>query len=146
LSDPLINMKKIVIILLYLYSSNAFAQNESTTNPVYYLLDTSKTPISERIWHIDNDGPWKYYTIQCHCLQYNAEPTFAYDTRKDISRIISKKELKSITLINISDLIDSVKKNLENGRKEAYTLFLIEPYKKKYVSHKLNLVHPNTVN
>jgi hypothetical protein len=74
------------------------------------------------------------------------EPTFAYDTRKDISRVISKKELKSIVLINISDLIDSVKMNLENGRKEGYTLFLIEPYKKKYISHRLNLSHPNIVN
>ncbi len=139
-------MKKIIFILLCLYSSNSFAQKGRRTDSVYYLLDTAKTPLNERIWHIDNDGPWKYYTIQCHCLQYDTEPTFAYDTRKDIPRIFSKKELKSIALINISDLIDSVKKNLENGRKDAYTLFLIEPYKKKYIIHRLNLTHPSISN
>ena len=143
-------MKTIVALLLFVcFEMTSKAQTtsiKSKIDSVYFLLDTARTPLNERIWRIDNDGPWKYYTVECHCLPYNMEPTFAYDTRNDISRIFSKKELRSIVFINISDLIDTVKKNLENGRKETYTLFLIEPYKKKYISHRLNLSHPNIVN
>jgi len=131
-------MKKIFFIILFFCSSNAFAQLKQKIDSIYYLLDTVKTPVNDRIWEIDDEGDFKYYTILCPCLAYGLQPTFFY--RVDFGgQIINNTKLKTIKLISVSSLILKAKKFTDSGFKGKYAIFFIEPKEKEFISHKVSL-------
>jgi len=130
-------MKKIFLLAasLIIYSLSVHAQK---IDSVYYLLDTAKTPIRDRMWEIGIEVPFKYYTVLCPCLKYNNQLTFAHKIGE------TGKMYKNINLMRLTtlpDLISKAKKHVDNGF-NGYTFFLIEHSGKSYVVYKVGIVPP----
>jgi len=137
-------MKKIFFIILFFCSINAFAQVKQKIDSIYYLLDTIKVPANARMWDIHEEYPsLKIYSIRCHCLQYDKEPTFVYNIGNEKDYIISKKDLSIIKCVNLTTLILKSKQFTAIGFKEKYAIFRIEPSGKKYVVRRVRLLKPN---
>ncbi|MFI5139843.1 MAG: hypothetical protein ACHQIM_18620 [Sphingobacteriales bacterium] len=131
-------MKKIFFIVLLFCSLNAFAQTKQKIDSIYYLLDTVKIPVNDRIWEIGVEGNFKYYTILCPCLAYGLQPTFFY--RMDFGgQIINNTNLRTVKFISISSLILKAKKFTDSSFKGKYAIFFIEGKEKEFISHKVSL-------
>jgi len=136
-------MRYCLTIILSLWAFSCFAQRHYKEDTIYYLIDTAKTPVKERMWDISADNIYKYYTIQCPCLKYDGKPTFFYDIEgKDSGTLIRKKKLKAIKLVNLSFLILKSKQIENNDYRNDYHIFLIEPKEKIYVMHEVSFVNP----
>src|SRR5580704_19166651 len=98
-------MKKFTLLFLFLYSFNAFAQNLRKIDSVYYLVDTTKTSLNDRMWDIGFEGKFKYYTILCPCLQNDRQPTFFYRVNFEGQIIAHEIDLKPMRSISLADLI-----------------------------------------
>jgi len=119
------------------------AQRHNKIDSIYYLVDTTKTPLKDRMWEIDMEYPsFKVYTIVCSCLRYDQKPTFLYDTLKNKGTIISKSQLKALFLIKLSSLITKAQQYTSVGFKGRYAIFIVEPIGKKYIYHRVNLLTP----
>ena len=98
-------MKKTLLIILTVGSLNAFAQENKKIDSLFYLLDTAKTPVNDRMWSIDmeKNSIYKNYTIECPCLKNGGKPTFFYNIEGKYKGIfLKKKELKTIKLTSIN--------------------------------------------
>jgi len=134
-------MKKLWISFLLLCCFNTYAQKSSKVDSVYYLLDTSKTSVNDRMWQIGIEGKDKYYTILCPCLQYQGKPTFIYrDTVK--GEILTKKKLSSRKFAVLPELILKAKEFLSENYKGKIAFFLIEPAENNFISHRVFLLKP----
>lgn len=135
------NMKKIALIILILGSYRSYAQHAVNMNAIYYLIDTTHTLINDRMWDIHEEAPSiKTYTIKCPCLQYNNEPTFIYNIGQTETRTITRTDVRSVKLIPLYDLILKAKEATNVNFKGHYEFYLIEPYGKGYIIHKVRLL------
>jgi hypothetical protein len=126
-------MKKLIIIFLFLYSFNVCAQKAPKQDSVYYFVDTLHTSPKDRMWEIDVEGPFKYYSVKCPCLEYNQQPTFLYNYIKSPEgKVISKDELRRLKFISLPNLITLVKSVDYKGFKNKYAIFFIEPLGKGF--------------
>jgi hypothetical protein len=140
-------MKKLLLLFLIISSIQSNAQTRQKIDSVYYLLDTAKTSVADRMWDIHDDngsiyGNIKTYTIQCPCLKNGGKPSFFYsisDRGKGI--LIDEKQLKDIKLIALNELIAKSKQIENNNYQSDYMIFLIEPRQKKYAIHKLDFIN-----
>lgn len=135
-------MKKISIIILLLSSLTQVTYSRSRSDSLYFLIDSPKVPVNDRMWEIHEEYPnIKMYTIKCPCLQYGTEPRFIYNIGYAKDEIIDKRKLKTIKLVLLTDLIANVKKittnNEYNGR---YSFFVIERKGHKFIVHEVRLV------
>ena len=129
------------VIIIFFYFNNLSAQVKAKVDTVYYLLDTAKTPVNDRMWEVGiEELPFKHYVINCPCLTYDQKPSFIHRVN-DLGEIITGKSLARLQLSNITTLIDKSKKFIENNFK-GYAFYIIEPDKKKYIMHKMGLVRP----
>jgi hypothetical protein len=136
-------MKKFFLAIIFFGVLNASAQEDKKVDSIFYLLDTLKTPVDNRMWHIDENSSFKNYTIQCPCLQNNGMPTFFYSVtdKGDTGKAINKKQLKNIKLISLPALIVKAKQLLDT-QIISRGFFFIEPNGKKYVVHPVALINP----
>jgi micrococcal nuclease len=132
-------MKPFLVSIFILFSCNAFAQ-EPKTDSTYFLIDTTKTNVTDRMWIINGDNLYKNYTLQCPCLKFNGMPTFFYQTN-DKFKFIDKAQLKAIKLISLPALIIKAKQLLDTSM-ISRLFFVIEPDGKKYVMHNVALINP----
>ena len=102
-------------MLLIFGQFNTFAQTGNKTDSIYYLLDTAKTPVTDRMWdiHVDKGsifGNDKSYVIQCPCLKDGGKPTFFYASGdRGEGMLVNKKQLKTLKAISLSALIAKAK-------------------------------------
>jgi hypothetical protein len=135
-------MKKLYIVFLLLCCFNTYAQKSRKIDSVYYLLDTTKTSVNDRMWEIELESEFKYYTLQCPCLQFDNKPTFLYKVDINKGQIIKRKNLKSIKFIKLSDLIIDAKKYADVNFNKKFVFFFVEPYKKDFICHQIGLLFP----
>lgn len=114
---------------------------------VYYLLDTAKTPINDRMWEIHQEYPsLKLYTIKCSCLQFNNQPIFV-ENLGNSEEIINEEKFKTIALLTLPSLIEKAKQLTSNyDLNKRYPLFLVERQSKKYIIHRVRLIRPSKPN
>jgi hypothetical protein len=132
-----------IILCFSFYATYAQKAAINNIDSIYYLIDTTKTPVNDRMWKITMNGTFRQYTIQCPCLINNGKPQFFYDiANKDTGVYISQKELKALKLIHLSALILKAKQIESNENKHDYALFLIEAKGKKYFMHEASFINP----
>lgn len=138
-------MKRITIILFALFcSAPSFAQQKVKSDTVYYLLDTSHTPLKDRMWQIDEDGPFKLAILQCPCLNSKDKPIFTFRTKEPNAKIKSG-DLKNYNLTSLPDLI--VKFKEAELKSSKYTFMFVEPDNGgMYLLHKVKLSKTKTMN
>ncbi len=118
------------------------AQKKVAVDSIYYLLDTSKTLLNERMWNIGHTDLYQQYTLLCPCLKFAGNPVFTHEIR-DKGIIITNSVLKSLKLISITDLISVSKKFLDDGNLLGrYLFFMIEPKGNRYIVHEVTLTNP----
>jgi len=115
-------MKKIYFIVLFLNAFIATAQKQQIDS-IYYLIDTAKTPINDRMWDIHEEYPsLKLYIIKYPCLLYGQKPTFVYDVTANKGITINKAGFDHIKFIDLPTLILKAKE-FTNGGFERSVLF-----------------------
>jgi hypothetical protein len=134
-------MKKIFLFLMLFSAVNAVAQKAAKVDSAYYLLDTTCNSSYDNMWETGIEGNLKYYSILCPCLAYGTKPTFAYP-KNDEGRILSAEKLPSIKLISLVNLIEKTKLITNKKLSKPNAIFLIEPFGKDYVIHKVGIVPP----
>ncbi|MGF7080543.1 hypothetical protein [Mucilaginibacter sp. UYCu711] len=128
-------MKSLVIFCLSLFGffCSSSAQELIKKDTMYYLLDTLKIPINDRMITLaEQEGDGKFFLINCPCLSHDEKPQFYYRISKKIS--VSKKMFNSIKLISLTSLIEITKKS-GNDFSNKYVFYMIEPDNKSYVMH-----------
>jgi hypothetical protein len=133
-------MKKILLLALIFSSLRLFAQNMHRDDSIYYLIDTAKTPINERLWSIDINNMYKAYTLNCPCLKYNGSPYFYYSLKETSypAQVINRTELKRLKLITLRELITKSRLFLDTSITSNAFCF-IEPYGRDYIVHHVDL-------
>lgn len=137
-------MKALIILssILILSTASYATGRVEKKDTLYYLADTAKVPLNDRMVDIGIEAPFKYYTIQCECLAYNQKPTFYFNYEKDgRGEQLSGTGLGTIRLITLSELI-SLAKQQGNGFNSQHVVFFIEPWGSEYVKHKVMLLKP----
>jgi hypothetical protein len=128
-------MRSVLILCLSLFGfvSSSYAQNVMKKDTMYYLLDTLKVPINDRMVTLaEKEGDGKFFLIQCPCLAHDEKPQFYYRISKKIS--VSKKTFNSIKLISLTSLIEITKKS-GNDFRNKYVFYMIEPQNDAYIMH-----------
>ncbi|MGN8071927.1 hypothetical protein [Mucilaginibacter sp. SG564] len=139
-------MQKLLFIILFFVSVNAFAQENKKIDSLFYLLDTAKTSAANRMWSINSEknSIYKNYTIECSCLRYGGKPTFFYNIEgKDNGIFLDKKKLNTIKLTSIRTLIVTSKR-IDTTDRRDYAIFLIEPNRGGYMMHEVDFINPTT--
>ncbi len=137
-------MKKLIFLFLIFGTIKSIAQTTKKIDSVYYLVDTAKTPVTDRMWDIYSEGPVTFYALQfpCTCPGLMNKPTFAYSKNWKTNRIISPNEFKSVKLTNLPILLQKIKDFAEvdaktkNDLKTQFYIYLIEPSGYGYAVHK----------
>jgi len=123
----------LIILCFSLYVSRAQKSTINNNNSLYYFIDTVSTPVKDGMWQIGIEGPFKYYSVKCPCLEYNQQPTFLYNYIKSPEgKVISKDELRRLKFISLPNLITLVKNVDYKGFKNKYAIFFIEPLGKGF--------------
>lgn len=137
-------MKKLILVFFIFIYTNSIAQNGQKVDSVYYLLDTTKTPFRERMWHTyyESGVTNKYYEIQCPCLHNNGKPTFMYAGEIN-PKFISKSYLQTLKLSDLSEFIIKAKQFLDSNKNND-AFFFVEPLKKGYIINRLIPFNPLT--
>lgn len=133
-------MKKLLLVCLIFSSVKLFAQGLKTNDSLYYLLDTTKTPVNERLWRIETNSQFKLYTLNCPCLKYNGMPQFFYSLTEagDPAQVMTKTGLKRLKLIALHELISRSRQLLDTAI-ISHAFSFIEPFGKNYILHRVDL-------
>ena len=130
-------MKNLIIVSAFLLSVlHAKAQSsKQTRDSIYYLMDTAKTPVNDRLWDIHDENALIFYTFQCACLQYGGNPTFVYNSNKPNQTHINS--VRAIRLIRIVDLLKLLKQSEGEEFNKKHIMYFIQPSKKGYVKRQV---------
>lgn len=123
------------IMLLSLSLSYANAQVVNKKDTVYYLADTIKTPVKDRILTAETVKDFKFYTIKCYCLTTNYHIVFRGNISKQL--LLNKITFKKIKLISLPQLIELATKNDNTYFDQKFVIYFIEPAGRKYVQQKV---------
>jgi hypothetical protein len=143
-------MKNILFVVLLLCSIDVLGQKKQNFRPdtVYYLADTSKTPVKDRMLNINTEvysRQGKLDTIQafriiCNCLPFGYYPTFTRHLSQK-RRLMTRKELEKIKLVSLPDLLSLVLKNYDHDFSSKHSVIIIEATKNEYFSGEVFLTH-----
>jgi hypothetical protein len=133
-------MKKILTILFFYVAGLApctaiFAQGKIPQDTIFYLLDTAKTPPSDRMWSIENAPPHQFYTIKCPCLKSGRSPIFRGNKSKLTN--INLADVKKLKLINLADLIQFVRQQDDVELETKIKLFFIVVKDENYLKQQV---------
>lgn len=83
----------------------AFSQvNNTKRDTLYYLIDTAKVPVNDRIVKITDAPLFKFYYFSCPCLDQGQMPYLIHRT-KDIGEILSHSKLSKFKLTGTAPLL-----------------------------------------
>jgi hypothetical protein len=127
-------MKVAFVFLLLFIPSVFFAQTKPRKDTVYYLIDTLKIPVKDRMISTETALPFKFYTLKCNCLSSNNMPVFRANLSKQNS--FDKKQISKIDFISLPKLIELVRKNDDANFDDKFTIYFIEPLGKRFIGYK----------
>ncbi|MES2267937.1 MAG: hypothetical protein V4520_14345 [Bacteroidota bacterium] len=113
-----------------------------------YLLDATKTPVSDRLWNTYTEGRVKFFQLQIYSTCFPLlldRPTFAYSSNQQTPKHLSKREFELIKKVSLSDLIKSLKQfadedsKIDIHSKKVFFLNIIEPSSSGYTIVKTQL-------
>lgn len=93
---------------------------------VYYLLDTAAVPIKDRMFKMDNEGPFRIYVLGCRCYPSSTNIGFYFNIYGKRERIINQQEFRRLKTSSITALIDFAIKSLD-PKAANYEFIFIEP-------------------
>lgn len=105
---------------------------------LFYLADTSKTPVNDRIIEADLDGRVKTYSVLIPCFSRQRKPVFYYDLNEP-GRKINNKFLKTLKLIKLSDLVALACSLGSDKFNELYEVYFLSPFRKDLILHRVTL-------
>ncbi len=88
----LFNFGILILLLFNIQKVNAQIKRDS----IYYLLDTANVPVKDRMFHIESEGPFMFYSLECKCFPYEYRIGFYYQIADKKEKRISPK--RSLTL------------------------------------------------
>lgn len=140
-------MKKLFLVALVFGVLGVKAQSNVKADSVFYLMDTTKTLVSDRLWHTYSEGLVKFYelTVYSSCSPLSNKPTFAYSSKQQKARPINDAEFNAIKKASLSELLLHLQKFTEEDKetkaelKKIFYLYLIEPQSKGYTIVKTQL-------
>lgn len=124
-------MKSLIILCLSLFgcfcSSSAQVIKKDT---IYYLLDTLKTPVNDRMVTVHQNGNGQLTEIKCPCLKAHGTPQFL--SRISKKALLTKNKFESLKLISLPGLIQIVSTYDEHFN-NRYMMYIIEPNGNNYL-------------
>lgn len=114
-----------IIVLLLFNLQKANAQLKIDT--IYYLLDTAKVPIKDRMFRIEIENPFMFYTLECKCFPYGYGIGFYYPIVNKKAKKISLQEFTKLKIVSITQLIDLALKCLAPENRSKYQFIIAEP-------------------
>jgi hypothetical protein len=149
---------KTLMLLLFLSVNmvELHAQSIVNADSAYYLLDTAKTPASDRLWNTYTEGRVKFYELKVYsaCAPLLLDrPTFAYSSNRQTPKPLSKIEFDLIKKVSLFNLLLRLKQfadedsKIDRRLKKMFILYIIEPSSTGYIITKtqLNGSGPKTV-
>jgi len=126
-----------LIPLTFIASSykKSMAQKIIKKDTIYYLIDTANVPINDRMITIESAKEYKFYSINCPCLNNSIKPIFRCNITNQV--IMKRSMISSLKFIHLPDLIELVKKKDNGYFNDNFVIFFIEPYKRKYIKHRV---------
>ncbi len=115
----------VIVVLLLFNLQKVNAQIKRDT--IYYLLDTAKVPIKDRMFRIEREGPVIGYVLECKCYPYARGIAFYFPITDKKERKISLQEFRKIKTVSIRELIDLALKCLPPGHTDLYKFIFAEP-------------------
>ncbi len=114
-----------ILVLLLFNIQKVNAQIKRDT--IYYLLDTAKVPIKDRMFRIEREGPAMCYILECRCFPYSRGITFLFDIANKKEKKISFQEFKKLKTVSVTQLIDLAIKCLPPENRNLYKFIFAEP-------------------
>jgi hypothetical protein len=111
------------LLLFNLQKVNAQVKRDT----IYYLLDTAKVPVKDRMFNFTAEGPAMGYTLACQCFPYGYSIFFYYQIADKKEKRISIQEFRNIKTVSITELIDLALKCLPPGNRNQYQFIFAEP-------------------
>ncbi len=127
----------VFILLAGTFPMHLFAQNSDTTS-IYYLLDTAKTPVKDRMWLIHPEGVYAFYYINCPCIEEN-QRLYLYSKKPTIHFRISKQKFKNIKTVALYDLILHLKARYLSPQKLPTYIYIVQPMDGDFEATKVRL-------
>lgn len=130
----------IVLILVILYSCSIVnAQIPSVKkDTVYYLIDTTKVPLKDRMFLVGQEGSLYGYRLTCECNLYHEDFIFSRSVDSKFEQI-DRKLLKNIKFISLRELIHIAVK-YGTDKIDRTVFYFVEVQNKKYNLYKVRLV------
>lgn len=137
---------KILFILSFAltisFSSFAIIKPQ-VTDTLYYLVDTTKVPVKDRMMKIGVEANFKFYNILCQCSKDLLMPTFIYSLNKpELTETLSKSKAEELKFISLAELLQMSQQESFDIFNNHHTVFFIEPDGNKYLKHKVTFLHP----
>lgn len=133
----------LTILLLSINSLKAQSNNIATKkDTLFYLVDTAKTPVRDRLMRIEIEGPWNCFAIECTCLKYNQRPVFVYKLENPGSEPVNINLFRKINFISLTKLIELAKEGGGDIFNEKHIAYFIEKKGHKFIKTKVTLVKP----
>ena len=121
------NMKKYLFTFLALLLLAKLNAQEKKTDTIYYLLDTAKVPVNDRMFHIESEGPFMFYSLQCKCFPYGYGIGFYHKIANKKEKEISFQEFRQVKTVSIIELIDLAVDYLTPANRNKYQFIFVEP-------------------
>jgi len=112
-----------VLLLFNLQKVNAQVKIDT----IYYLLDTANVPIKDRMFRIEIENPFMFYTLECKCFPYGYGIGFYYPIVNKKEKKISVQEFRKLKIVSITQLIDLALKSLAPENRSKYQFIIAEP-------------------
>ncbi|MBB2146599.1 hypothetical protein GM921_13940 [Pedobacter sp. LMG 31464] len=111
------------LLLFNLQKVNAQAKRDT----IYYLLDTAKVPIKDRMFRIESEGPFMFYSLECKCFPYGYGIGFYYQIADKKEKRISFQKFRQLKTVSVMQLIDLALKCLPPENRNKYQFIFAEP-------------------
>lgn len=113
------------IVLLLFNLPKVSAQVKTDT--IYYLLDTANVPIKDRMFRIEIENPFVFYSLECKCFPYGYGIGFYYPIVNKKEKKVSIQEFRKLKTVSITQLIDLALKCLAPENRSKYQFIIAEP-------------------
>jgi len=126
----------LLVIIIFSGSIQRKSYAQSKKDTVYYLLDTLRTPIADRMIIVESDGANKFYTTNCPCLAHNRSPLFRCHVPNQT--YIDQVAFNKLKFVHLAQLIELAKQNNDYHFDDRHIVYFVVPSGKKYIMSKAN--------
>ncbi|WDF56705.1 hypothetical protein [Mucilaginibacter sp. KACC 22063] len=134
----------IFFVAVMLFADSLHAQSAIKKDTVYYLLDTTKTSVKDRMFLVGQEGAYYGYRLTCECGTYNQDVVFTRLVARK-GEILTRAQVEKLNFISLRQLIHLVVKyGIDKKKNTVY--YFIEPYEEDFVKYKvfLSMLQPPT--